>query len=139
MRRTALKKKSKTKVSTLRNSLWDLCKLIIRKRYGNSCYTCHARDLTGSNWHTGHFVPSAVGGAYLRYELRNLRPQCYNCNINLGGNGAEFYRRMVEREGQEYVDRIYSDKQAVVKADALYYELMIERYTNIWQEDQKDK
>lgn len=70
--------------------------------------------------------PKAALGAYLKYDLRLLRPQCYFCNINCGGNSAVFYRNMVEVEGQDYVDKIYNDKQITVKAMDHYVKLLDE-------------
>lgn len=116
MKRSSLKRKSKSPNRKIQDKIWQHCKRIIRGRYGNTCYTCGKPGLEGSNWHTGHMYPKAALGAYLKYDLRVLRPQCYNCNINLGGNGAEFYKRMVEIEGQEYVDKIDRDKLVTVKA-----------------------
>lgn len=132
--KSRLKKKSKTDIAKLKDKLWELCKQIIRRRYGNSCYTCPKTGLEKSNWHTGHFIPSASGGAILRYDLRNLRPQCYHCNINHSGNGAFFYRRLVEDEGQEYVDKLFQDKNIIVKADAMFYNSLIEKYEKILEE-----
>lgn len=128
MKRTTLKRKSKTPEAKLKEKLWELCKQIIRKLYGNTCYTCGKTELEGSNWHTGHFIASSVCGAYLRYDLRNLRPQCYRCNISLSGNGSLFYRHMVEEEGQEYVDGIFRDKNRIVKADKYFYQALIDEY-----------
>lgn len=133
MKRTALKKKSKASISKIQRELWELCKQITRKKYGNVCYTCPARDLSGSNWHTGHMLAKASVGAYLKYDLRLLRPQCYACNIHRGGNGAEFYRRMAQIEGQEYVDQIFKDKQITVKAYDHYLELL-EKYKKLNEE-----
>lgn len=95
------------------------------------CFTCGKGGLSGSSWHTGHFIPSSTCGAYLRYDLRNLRPQCYYCNINLGGNGSAFYRRLLETEGQEYVDQLFADRKRIVKADAAFYSELIERYSQL--------
>lgn len=106
-------KSKKVKPKTLKNKIWKLCRELTRKKYGMDCYTCERKNLEGKDCHTGHFIPSS-SGLILRYDLRNLRPQCYNCNINLGGNGAEFYRRMVEREGQEYVNNLFKLKELVV-------------------------
>ncbi len=130
MKRSPLKKKSglrrqaKQKISVIQRRLWELCKKLIRKKYGNKCYTCAAANLSGSNWHTAHLIPKAACGAYLKYDLRNLRPCCYNCNINLGGNGSMFYKLMVEREGQQYVDRLFQDKQKIIKAYDFYFQLL---------------
>jgi hypothetical protein len=69
-------------------------------------------------------------GAYLKYDLRILRIQCYFCNINCGGAGAEFYKRMVKDNGQDYVDEIYRDKQKTVNAYD-HYTSLLEKYKNI--------
>jgi len=130
LKRSKLKKKSKAKISVIQRNLWELCKQIIRKKYGNICYTCGATGLEGGNWHTSHFIPKASCGAYLKYDLRNLRPSCYHCNINLGGNGSSFYRELVRKEGQDYVDNLFKDKQVTVNA-YLHYEKLLIEYQNI--------
>ena len=130
LKRTALKKKSKAKISTTQNKLWELCKQIIRKKYGNTCYTCHAGTLSGSNWHTGHMWSKASLGAFLKYDLRVLRPQCYNCNINRGGMGADFYAKMLKEIGQEAMERLEKDRQVTVNAYDHYIKLIAE-YTEI--------
>ena len=130
LKRTPLKKKSKQKISTIQNKLWKLCKQIIRIKYGNTCYTCESTGLTGSNWHTSHLIPKASLGAYLKYDLRLLRPACYHCNINLGGNGAIYIEKVRRVEGNEYVDRILKDRQVTVNAMDHYLKL-IEEYTEL--------
>ena len=126
----ALKRKSKSDTRKVQDKLWEQCKRIIRAKYGNTCYTCGKTGLEGSSWQTGHFIPSSVGGALLRYNLSNLRIQCYYCNINLGGNGASFYRNMVECEGQEYVDELFALKNQTTKASDHYIQLL-EEYSHL--------
>lgn len=128
-----MKQKSPKK---LREELWAECKRIIRARYIRSdgmwnCYTCDRLIDEPSKAQTGHFIPSASGGAFLRYDLRNLRVQDYYCNINLGGNGTEFYRRMVEEIGQEEVDKLFQDKNKTIKADKWWYMEKIKEYNDI--------
>ena len=106
MKKSKLKKQSKQPISRLQRKLWEKCKLIIRKKYPNICYTCQKSGLTGSNWHTGHLFSKASLGAYLKYDLRVLRPQCYNCNINRGGAGADYYTRMLKEIGQEKMEQL---------------------------------
>lgn len=108
-----MKKRNPTK--TLKNKIWKLCKELTRKKYGSVCFTCGRTGLRGADWQTGHFIPSGSCGLYLRYDLRNLRPQCARDNLFLGGHGAIFYKRMVETEGQEYVDKLFQDKNIIVK------------------------
>lgn len=122
----------KKSVKQLKVKLWTLCKLLIRRRHGNTCYTCGAANLSGSNWHTGHFIPSSAGGVLLRYNLENLRPQCYNCNINLGGNGAEYYRRMVAEKGETFVDNLFTLKHSLIKADWVWFEEQIANYKQLY-------
>ena len=132
MKRSYIKRKPKkprkhpSAQRKVQDELWELCKQIIRLMYGNTCFTCGKTGLTGSGWHTAHLIPRSTCGAFLKYDLRNLRPCCYHCNINLGGNGAIFYRRMVETEGQKYVDDIFKDKEKIVVASEHYQKLLIE-------------
>jgi hypothetical protein len=137
MRRTKLKRKSTTPVAKLKAKLWELCKQIVRKRDGNVCVSCMKGELEGANHHTGHLIPSAACGAFLRYDLRNIHSQCYHCNINLGGNGAMFYKRLVDIYGQEFVDGIFRDKQIVIKADVTFYSKKIAEYEELINLSQK--
>lgn len=130
MKKSSLKKKSKFSQAKLERELWQLCRKVAEKRsklsYGVIyCFTCGNGPLEGSNRQLGHFIPKSVCGAYLKYDLRNLRFQCFRCNINAGGNGAEFYKRLVEKEGQEYVDALFNDKQKITKAVDRYIELKL--------------
>lgn len=127
MKKTRLKKKGKSELSKLQAQLWVLCKKIIRKKYENECYTCGKKGLAGYDWQTGHMLPKASVGAFLKYDIRILRPQCSVCNLWRNGEGAEFLRRMIIREGQEYVDQIFRDKALTVKAID-HYRMLIEKY-----------
>lgn len=123
-----MKKKS---ISKLKKELWQLCREMSDKMYPNArCYTCGAR-ISGSNKQLGHFIPSSVCGCYLRYNLRNLRWQCMRCNQFAGGNGAEFYKRMVKEVGQKAVDDIFKDKQKIIKCDEAFIEKKIREYKEL--------
>lgn len=126
MKRFRLRKKSKQPISKLQRQLWLHCKRIIRQRYGNTCYTCGRTNLEKSNWHTGHLLAKASLGAFLKYDLRLLRPQCYHCNINLGGCGAIFIENLRQKEGNDYVDQILKDRSLTVKAYDHYVQLLSE-------------
>lgn len=124
MKRTWLKKQSKQSISKLQRALWQHCKRIIRERYGNTCYSCGTTNLCGSNWHTGHLWAKASLGAFLKYDLRILRPQCYRCNINLGGAGADFYKKLIKEIGQEKIAELEADRSRSVKAYDHYQKLL---------------
>jgi hypothetical protein len=72
-------------------------------------------------------------GAYLKYDLRVLRPQCYHCNINLGGRGADFYARMLKEIGEEKMAQLQKDRQVTVNAMDHYLKI-IKEYTEILEQ-----
>jgi len=129
MKRGKLKRKSKSDIRKIQDELWQECRRIILSRYPHVCYTCD-KPVEGSNRQVGHFIPNSVGGALLRYNLDNLRIQCYYCNINLGGNGSEFYRKLLKEKGQEYIDKLFILKGQTTKAIDLYTELL-DKYKRI--------
>lgn len=129
MKRGTLKKKSNQSLSLIQRKIWVHCKRIIREKYGNTCYTCGRTGLEGSNWHTGHLWAKASLGAYLKYDLRVLRPQCYNCNINQGGRGADFYARISREMTPHDLQQLIDDRRVTVKA--------IDHYTRILDEYSK--
>lgn len=136
MKRGTLNKKSPQKISVVQRKLWELCKQITRKKYGNSCYTCPRTGLVGSDWQTGHMWAKASLGAQMKYDLRVLRPQCAICNLWHGGMGAEFYKRMLKEEGKTYMKNLELDKQRLLlKEKAIdYYLSLIPRYEKILAE-----
>lgn len=122
-------------ISRLKKILWDLCKKLVRKTYTKNgklhCYTCgivfeHIQDA-----HTGHFVASSISGIHLRFDLRNLRPQCYRCNINCSGNFPAFYENMCKEIGQTKTDELMQERYKTIKADRWYYISKIEEYTSL--------
>lgn len=96
----------KPTIGKLKKKLWELCKQLTRLTYGNRCYTCGKDGLEGANWHTGHFITKSICSTELAYDLKNLRPQCYHCNINLSGNWPAFEAHLFLDHGQEYIDEL---------------------------------
>lgn len=126
-----MKQPKKLTIGQIQKILWQECRRIADILYPpvngiTYCYTC-GKPISGSNKQLGHFLPKSVCGASLKYDMRNLRWQCYYDNINLGGNGATFYRNLVKDEGQEYVDELFRIKNTVsIKAFDFYLELLEE-------------
>lgn len=125
----------KLTIGQVQKKLWKECRRIVSDIYKKGdgtweCYTCGQQNLQKSNKQTGHFIPKSVCGALLKYDLRNLRIQCFRCNCNLSGNGAVFYRNMVRDQGQEFVDELFRDKQKSVKAIDVYIDLL-DRYAKM--------
>ena len=131
MKRTKIKRKSKTPLAKAKGKLWELCKQLVRKRDGHACVSCGKTGLVGSSQQTGHFIPSAACGGFLRYDLRNLHVQGYNCNINLGGNGAVFLIALEKKYGRPFVDQVIKDMQKIIKLDVIFLQGKIDEYTGL--------
>lgn len=96
--------KTKT-IGQLKKDLWKVFSLYIRNRDKNTCFTC-GRHCEGSGYHAGHFIPKSVGGLALYFDEENVNGQCYNCNINLGGNQYEYGQRL----GKKKVEKLMKKK-----------------------------
>lgn len=96
-RRVRSKRRKKGELTKLKEKLWMLCRQLTKKKYGNSCYTCGRLVPNGKGIHTAHYITSSLCSTALRFDLRNLRPGCYHCNINLSGNWPA-YQKAIEKE-----------------------------------------
>lgn len=122
-------KKRAPSLAKLREKLWSLTSRYVRlsKAGSNgycSCVTCG----TVKPWqelHAGHFVPQARGNA-VRYDLRNIAPQCYRCNISLGGNPSAYAVYMLDTHGEAVVRELETKAHGSVKFTRSDYEAMIE-------------
>ena len=67
----------------------------------------------------------------MRYHLDNLRIQCFRCNIDLSGNGAIFYHKLVALEGKGYVNKLFALKKKTVKLNITWLQEKIKEYERI--------
>lgn len=130
MRKTPLKRKSKSNIRKIQDELWKLCRELCQRRDENKygevfCYTCFAGPLTGSNKQLGHGPwPKSTLGAFLKYDLRVLHWQDARCNLFMGGMGAEFYKRLKKELGNASMTQLEADRRISVKALKHYGGLM---------------
>ncbi len=114
--------KSKTpSISRAKKKAWTWFSRYIRLRDSDEyqmckCATCDHRGHY-KTMQAGHFIASAQGNA-TRYLEDNVHAQCYRCNMNLGGNGAEYYPFMVERYGVARVDELRRLSNTTLKISA---------------------
>lgn len=123
LKRTPLRRKSISPVAKLKRKLWKVFAPHIKKRDKYTCFTC-GRKAEGMGLHAGHFIPKSVGGILLYFNEDNVKAQCYNCNINLGGNQYIFGQKL----GKEKVDELYKIKTRYFKVTVEWYEQMIQKY-----------
>ena len=125
-----IRQKSKQPISKIQRQIWQECRRIADKLYKNDCYTCGSKNLQGSNKQLGHLYSKATLSAYLKYDMRVLRWQCFRCNINGGGCGADYYARMLKEKGKAFMDQLEKDRQITVKAYDFYVDLL-EKYKKL--------
>lgn len=127
-----VKKKTPT-ITLLKKKLWDECKRIIRERHGSTCYTCGRTGLEGSNRHTGHFISSSICSVELRYDLDNLRPQCYACNIHKSGNWLAFETHLMIEKGRDFPTELKARNELTKgkQYDILYYQTKLDEYKQL--------
>jgi hypothetical protein len=134
MARSTIKKPKKHKIGWWKDKLWQIVSKRIKERDKNICFTS-GKFVTGSNAHCGHGNPSSVCGGRLRFHPKNLHCQSYHENVNLGGNGRVYYRKQVEKYGQEVVDKLDQLQNKYIKVDEIFYQKLIDLYTNgTWEE-----
>ncbi len=94
------KKKAKAvTITKLKKHLHALQKQIVIKKFGTDCYTCNSKNLQVVNCQLGHVPwPRSILSAECAFSWEFTRIQCFSCNINRGGMGAEALERM-KREG----------------------------------------
>lgn len=104
------KRRKKTDRRKLEEKLWEECKRITRKRFQNpdgswTCYTTGATLTNPRDVHTGHGKPKGALPLRFKYDIRNLRPQSYHANINLGGMTDIFLAKLEqEPEGLMFLN-----------------------------------
>ncbi len=122
-----MKKPSK---SSLKKKLWKLVSEYIRRRDANNdgfaeCVTCgvvkHWKELQA-----GHFVGGRRNS--IIYELTNIHPQCYGCNVCKYGETLKYLDFMLEKYGQAEVSRLRSLNEKSVNFSIQDYEEMIEKF-----------
>lgn len=130
-------KKAASKVKTaakLKKELWPIFSLHQKLVYSEDgewcqCYTCDKPLQIGTiNCQGGHCLPK---GAFknLYFDERAVRPQCYYCNINLGGQHYHFCEKLKLEIGLEAFTEMERHGKDVVKRDAQWYREQIAHYS----------
>lgn len=136
MKRTPLKKKSKTELKKVISKLTKISHDYIRYRdsknkdeIGGYCFDC-GTFATGQNFQAGHFIPDSVGGALLRYHPHNMHGQTSGCNMKVSQERVKinYTLAMQKKYGNNYVEHLLRMKQKTVKADIIFYNKLIELY-----------
>lgn len=81
---------------------------------GKPCISCGVPLQVGGiggGFDAGHFR-SCGSAPHLRFYTLNIHGQCKQCNRYKGGNYSEYRIRLIDRIGQDLVDKIESDQRS---------------------------
>lgn len=126
-------KKQKTSAWLKINKLWPVFSLyqkLVHSVDGEwcNCYTCDKPIQIGTtNCQSGHCVSKAVY-KNLYFDERAVRPQCYYCNINLGGMHYDFCLKLKDEIGLDSFSYMIKHGKDIVKRDAKWYLEQIKYY-----------
>jgi hypothetical protein len=95
----------------------------------NSCISCPNVD--SEIWDAGHFKKAELYTGLI-FDERNCFKQCRKCNTYLDGNEGEYRKRLIERFGQKWMDKLDDDSNLLRTYKFTREELchIKEKYTN---------
>lgn len=83
--------KKKTIPKKIKIMSWNL--YIGEDNITGKCYCCNKTTITISDFHCGHYVSEFNGG---ETHITNLRPICSGCNLSMGKNDMEEFKKMIQ-------------------------------------------
>ncbi|MBG0694501.1 recombination protein NinG [Enterobacter roggenkampii] len=115
-RRKAKRESFKTKAQWDKEAQSAFNRYIRIRDEGKECVSCGNPLLGKSNYLTGSAIDashyrSRGAASHLKFNVFNVHSACTRCNRQLSGNAVEYRIRLIERIGQERVDRIESDNE----------------------------
>lgn len=122
--KTKAKKKAYIAFQKYLRRFWTLKKPI-------PCYTCDKPQVY-EKIQVGHWVEGHSNTTYINEDY--VRPQCFYCNIQLGGNQGEFRDRIRKELGDEVVNQLLIDAK-------LSKDISVQDYIALeeWYKDQLQK
>jgi len=132
---------------TIKNKLWKIFSEYIRLRDAEwngyaSCISC-GKVLFWKDLDAGHFI-SKNSGDYFYFLEENVNAQCNYCNRFLHGNLLNYRRGLINKIGQDEVDKLEYQSQLGVRLELnkqcnLDYEDLIRVYKDKLAELKKNK
>lgn len=90
------------------------------------CYTCGHPIHWKLEAQAGHAIPGRTGAVLLDSEI--VRPQCYRCNVAMGGRYEIFAAKLIRENGIEWFERKLDNARHVKKWNRTELEGFIETY-----------
>lgn len=96
-----------------------------------SCVTC-GKSRPVKEMQNGHYVSRRFHST--RWDDQNCHPQCYSCNVGLGGNYAMYTKFMLDKYGSGIIDTLISRSHSEPNYSVEYLMSEIARYKAIVHE-----
>jgi hypothetical protein len=115
--KTKAKKRAYEAFSIYLRTLWNQKGFV-------ECYTCGAHTFLkaprpGLRTTVGHWVEGHTNVSYINEVY--VRPQCYHCNMMMGGNQGEFRDRIRKELGDKVVDELLIKAKVTVEISVSEY------------------
>ncbi|POT89111.1 recombination protein NinG [Enterobacter cloacae complex sp. ECNIH14] len=115
-RRQAKRESFKTKAQWDKEAQSAFNRYIRMRDEGKECVSCGNPLIGKSNYLTGSAIDashyrSRGAASHLKFNVFNVHSACTRCNRQLSGNAVEYRIRLIERIGQERVERLESDNE----------------------------
>lgn len=123
--KTKAKKRAYASFSIYKRTEWTIPGFV-------PCYTCDKhlklKGRPGERVMVGHWVEGHKNATYVNEAY--VRPQCYYCNIMLGGNQGEFRDRIRKELGNKKVDQLLLEANKLLDISVSEY-LQLDSYYKI--------
>lgn len=106
------RKRTKTIGQLLREAQRECNRVVLQRDRGLGCVSCHMGPNYGGQFHAGHYRTTAAA-PQLRFDLRQIRKQCAQCNTMKSGNVIEYRKRLVMLIGEEEVLAIEHNNETI--------------------------
>ena len=121
---------AKLTVAKWKKKVWVVFSKYIRLRDADDngccrCVTC-GKPFHYKAIHAGHFIPKRNNA--VMFEETNVSCQCVYCNMFMHGQGAKYYKFMLEKYGQEEIDRLMDLDKTIRKFSVSELEEMYHEY-----------
>ncbi len=134
MKRTPLRKKSKSENTLLQAKCDKLLTPIIKSRFP----VCLLNGAIGNdnctyNTQVAHHHVHKSKSSILRYNMDNLIPLCNHCHAMLHHNESYWASKIVEIKGLEWFSQLEKEKNKLIKVDKNFYLSNFEILQNMLQ------
>lgn len=120
MKRSYIKRKSKTPKAKAKQAAWAAFSLYIRTRDA-ACVTCG-----GPNQQAGHFIDGRHNAVL--FSEKGVHAQCYHCNVGLKGNKIQYWLFMEATYGRKVIDELIAESKVMIQYKTADYLEIAEKY-----------